>query len=36
MIAEEVKCLLAAGFSLEDHYLEWLSSVVLVKKTNNK
>lgn len=34
-IAEEVKCLIATRFIREAHYLECLSNVVLVKKSNS-
>lgn len=35
-IADEVDRLLAVGFIREAHYSEWLSNMVLVKKSNGK
>lgn len=35
-IAEEVERLLVARFIKEAHYPEWLSNVVLMKKSNGK
>ena len=36
MVTDEVNKLLSTGFIREVYYLEWLTNIVLVKKTNEK
>ena len=36
MVTDEVFKLLSTGFIREVYYLEWLTNIVLVKKTNEK